>query len=59
LVGTIRNTTKELRRIAAQYTTSNKVAQLHLGSSDSGEASSDVAIQEAREVTKGRRKRCK
>jgi hypothetical protein len=41
---TVRNTTEELCNVAAQYATSNKAAQLCLTPSDSGEASSDVAI---------------
>jgi hypothetical protein len=55
---TIRNTTEELCNIPTQNTASNKATQLHSAPSDSGEASFDVAIQDAREGTKGGRKRC-
>jgi hypothetical protein len=44
---------------AAQYTASNKAAQLCSGQSISGEASSDVAIEDIKEGAKGGGKRCK
>jgi hypothetical protein len=40
----VKDTTKELCRIAAQYNISNKAAQLHPAPSSSREASPDVVI---------------
>jgi uncharacterized phage infection (PIP) family protein YhgE len=59
MTDTIRNTIEELRIIAAQYAATNKAAQPLPAPSDCGEASSDVAIQDAEEGAKGSRKRCK
>jgi hypothetical protein len=56
---TIRNTTKELRNVAAQYTASNKVTQLCPAPSNSREMLAHIATQDAREGTQGGRKRHK
>jgi hypothetical protein len=55
----IKDTTEELRIITAQRTGSNKVAQLHPAPSSSGEVSPDVIIQDAKEGTRGGKKRRK
>jgi hypothetical protein len=47
---TIRNTIEELCSVTTQYTTSNEAAQLRPAPSNSEEASSDVAIQDAGRV---------
>jgi hypothetical protein len=59
LANTVKNTTEELRNIAAQYVVSNKAAQLHLAPSSSREASPDVIIQDVEEGAKGDKKRRK
>jgi hypothetical protein len=56
-VDTIKNTTKELHNIAAQYTISKEAAQLHPASTSSREASLNVVIQYAEEGTTGGKKR--
>jgi hypothetical protein len=53
---TVKDTTEELRSIAAQYAVRNKAAQLHPAPSKNREASLDVIIQDAEEGGKKRRK---
>jgi hypothetical protein len=59
LADTVRNTTKELRSVAAQYTASNKVTQLCPAPSNSREMLAHFTTQDAREGTQGGRKRHK
>jgi hypothetical protein len=59
LVDTIRNTTEELCSITAQYTASNEAVQLCPAPSNNREESSNVAIRDAGECTKGSKKRHK
>jgi hypothetical protein len=61
-----RYTTEELRSIAAQYATGNETMKLcptpssrEATSSSSKEASFDVTVHDAKEGTKGGKKRCK
>jgi hypothetical protein len=52
-----RNTTEELRSIAAQYAASNEASQLRPAPSNGRDAPFDVAIQDTGEGAKGSRKR--
>jgi hypothetical protein len=56
---TVRDTTKELRSMATQYATSSEATQLLMAPSNGREASSDIALWDTGEGTKGRRKRRK
>jgi hypothetical protein len=56
---TIRNTTRELHSVAAQYVTSNEAAQLQPALSNNREVSADAAIQDTWEGTQCGKKRRK
>jgi hypothetical protein len=53
----VKDTTEKWRSIVAQYTFSNKAAQLHPTPSSSGEASPNIIIQDVEEGAKGGKKR--
>jgi hypothetical protein len=58
-IDTIKNTTKELRSVAAYCAVGNEAAQLHPTPSSSREASPDVVIHDGEEGAMGGKKRRK